>query len=186
MNTPNTSSPPLIQNEDSLLVVIDVQNKLAPLIPDTPQIVANIVKLVRLARLLDVPVLLSEQENLGETVDEIRLELTETPPVKKLSFSCFGEERFTPRLQAHDRHTLILTGIEAHVCVIQTALQAPSAYRIVVVADAAASRSSFDRDAALTRLREEGVTIVSTDMLIYEWLERAGTDAFRTALPLLK
>ena len=111
MNRTKNSFPTLIQREDSLLVVIDVQNKLAPLIHDTPQIVANIVKLVRLARVVEVPVLMSEQENLGETVEEIRLELAETPPLRKLSFSCFGEEAFTRRLKAHDRRTLILTGI---------------------------------------------------------------------------
>jgi len=186
VNRTKNSFPALIQREDSLLVVIDVQNKLAPLIHDTPQIVANIVKLVRLARVVEVPVLLSEQENFGETVDEIRMELKETPPLRKLSFSCFGEEAFTRRLKAHDRHTLILTGMEAHICVAQTALRAPLDYRIVVIADAAASRSPLDRDMALERLRENGVTIVSTEMLMYEWLERAGTDTFRAALPLLK
>lgn len=186
VNRTKNSFPALIQREDSLLVVIDVQNKLAPLIHDMPQIVANIVKLVRLARLIEVPVLLSEQENLGETVDEIMLELKESPPMRKLSFSCFGEEAFTRRLKAHDRHTLILTGIEAHVCVAQTALQAPLDYRIVVVADAVASPSPLERDMALARLRENGVTIVSTEMLMYEWLGRAGTDTFRAALPLLK
>jgi nicotinamidase-related amidase len=163
VNRTKNSFPALIQREDSLLVVVDVQNKLAPLIHDTPQIVANIVKLVRLARVVEVPVLLSEQENLGETVDEIKLELT-----------------------AHDRHTLILTGMEAHICVAQTALRAPLDYRIVVIADAAASRSPLDRDMALERLRANGVTIMSTEMLMYEWLERAGTDTFRAALPLLK
>jgi nicotinamidase-related amidase len=186
VNRTKNSFPALIQHDDSLLVVIDVQNKLAPLIHDTPQIVANIVKLVRLARVLEVPVLLSEQENLGDTVEEIQLELTETPPLRKLSFSCFGEEAFTRRLKARDRHTLILTGMEAHICVAQTALQAPPDYRIVVIADAAASRSLHDRDMAFERLRENGVTIVSTEMLMYEWLERAGTDTFRAALPLLK
>jgi isochorismate hydrolase len=89
-------------------------------------------------------------------------------------------------LKAHDRHTLILTGMEAHICVAQTALQAPLDYRIVVIADAVASRSPLDRDMALERLRENGVTIMSTEMLMYEWLERAGTDTFRAALPLLK
>ena len=126
------------------------------------------------------------KEGPGETVEEIRLELAETPPLRKLSFSCFGEEAFTRRLKAHDRRTLILTGMEAHICVAQTALKASLDYRIVVIADAAASRSPNDRDMAFARLRENGVTIVSTEMLMYEWLERAGTDTFRAALPLLK
>jgi nicotinamidase-related amidase len=186
MTRTKNSFPALISHADSLLVVIDVQDKLAPLIPDTARIVANIVKLLRLARLLDVPVLLSEQENLGETVDEIKLELKETPPLRKFCFSCFGEDGFTRRLKGHDRRTLILTGVEAHVCVAQTALQAPSAYRTAVVADAVASRTPGDRDAAEARLRTEGVTILTTEMLMYEWLERAGTDTFRSALPLLK
>ncbi|MFZ0241002.1 MAG: isochorismatase family protein [Desulfobacterales bacterium] len=178
--------PALIQRSDSLLVIVDVQKKLAPLIQDTPRIVANILKLVRLARIVEVPVLMSEQENLGETVDEIRLELQETPPARKLSFSCFGEDAFIRRLKAHDRRTLVLAGIEAHICVAQTALQAPADYRIVVIADAVASRSPIDCQAALARLRHEGATVATTEMVMYEWLERAGTDTFRSALPLLK
>ncbi len=186
MNRTRNSFPALIQRQDSLLVVVDVQDKLTPFIPDTPQIVKNIIKLVRLARLVDVPVLLSEQENLGDTVDDIRSELKETRPLRKLAFSCFGEDAFVRRLKAHDRRTLILVGIEAHICVAQTALQAPPEYRIAVVSDAVASRASLNRDAALARLRENEVTIVSTEMLMFEWLERAGTDIFRAALPLLK
>lgn len=179
-------SPELIRAEDSLLLVVDVQVKLAPLIADTPKIAATIVKLIRLARILEIPVLVSRQQNLGEIIEEIRLELGETSPVKKLAFSCFGEEAFARRLENVNRHTLILTGIETHVCVAQTALATPPHIRPVVVADATAARSSFDHDLALGRLRDRGVLVTSADMLMYEWLERAGTEAFRAALPLLK
>lgn len=182
----NTSAPKLLKPQDCLLIVIDVQKKLAPLIADTPGIVAKILKLVRLARIIDIPVLVTEQENLGDTVDEIRLELSGIPPVRKLSFSCFGEDAFTRRLVTYERRTLILTGLEAHICVAQTALGASSGFRSVVVADATASRFSFDKETALARLRENGVAITSADMLIYELLQRAGTDTFRAALPLLK
>ncbi len=181
-----TSTPKLIEPQDCLLIVIDIQKKLAPHIAETTEIVKKILKLIRLARLIDVPVLLTEQENLGDTVDEVQFELAGITPVRKLSFSCFGEDTFSRRLVSYDRRTLILMGIEAHICVAQTALGAPSGFRSVVVADATASRSAFDKETALARLKDNGVTITSADMLIYELLQTAGTDTFRAALPLLK
>lgn len=181
-----TSTPKLVKPQDCMLIVIDVQKKLAPHIAETAKLVSKILKLIRLARLFEVPVLLTEQENLGDTVDEIQLELTGITPVRKLSFSCFGEDTFTRRLVSYDRRTLILTGIEAHICVAQTALGAPSGFRSVVVADAVASRSAFDKETALARLKDNCITITSTDMLMYELLQTAGTETFRAALPLLK
>jgi nicotinamidase-related amidase len=182
----NTRVTKLLNPQDCLLIVIDVQKKLTPLIGAIPDVIPKILKLIRLARLVEVPVLSTEQENLGDIVDEVGFELADVPPVRKLSFSCFGEDNFTRRLASHDRRTLILTGIEAHICVAQTALSAPSGFRSVVVADATASRSDFDKETALDRLKENGVTITSTDMLMYELLQKAGTDVFRAALPLLK
>lgn len=182
----NALAQKMVNPQDCLLIVIDVQKKLTPLIDTTPDIVTNILKLIRLARLIDVPVIVTEQENLGDIVDEVGLELTDIPPVRKLSFSCFGEDAFARRLASHDRRTLILTGIETHICVAQTALGASSGFRSVVVADATASRVPFDKETALARLKDNGVTITSTDMLMYELLQKAGTDLFRAALPLLK
>ena len=184
-----TSTPKLVKPQDCMVIVIDVQKKLTAHIAETDKIVSKILKLIRLSRLIEVPVLVTEQENLGDTVDEIRLELTGmtgNTPVRKLSFSCFGEESFTRRLATYDRRTLILTGIETHICVAQTALGAPSGFRSVVVADATASRSTFDKETAMARLKDNSITITSTDMLMYELLQTAGTDTFRAALPLLK
>ena len=118
------STPKLVEPQDCLLIVIDVQKKLAPKIPGMADIVANILKLIRLARLVEIPVLVTEQENLGDTVDEVQFEISGVLPVRKLSFSCFGEDAFTRRLNSYDRRTLILTGIETHICVAQTALGA--------------------------------------------------------------
>ena len=182
----NTRVSKMINPQDCLLIVIDVQKKLMPLIAAPPDIIPKILKLIRLARLIEIPVLSTEQENLGDTVDEVGFEMADVPPVRKLSFSCFGEESFTRRLASYDRRTLILTGLETHICVAQTALSASSGFRSVVVADATASRSQFDKETALARLKENGVTIASTDMLMYELLQKAGTDIFRSALPLLK
>ena len=176
----------MVKPQDCLLIVIDVQKKLTPLIAATPEIVANILKLIRLARIIEVPVLVTEQENLGEMVDEVGLELADIRPVRKLSFSCFGEDAFTRRLASYDRRTLILTGLETHICVAQTALGASSGFRSVVVADATGARAPFDKETALARLKDNGVTITSTGMLMYELLQKAGTDIFRAALSLLK
>ena len=142
--------------------------------------------MIRLAHTIDVPVICTEQQNLGETVDMIRSEIQDVSPITKLSFSCFASESFLAQLKAHARRTLLLTGMEAHVCIVQTALAAPAPFQVHVVGDAVASRSPEDRQIALDRLRQSGVTVTSTEMLMYELLEKAGTMEFRTVLPLLK
>ena len=186
MASPIADPKTIASKENSLLVVIDVQEKLAPKIQLIDHITTNIIKLIKLSKILQIPVLITEQQNLGDTVDEIQSELKNTERISKLTFSCFGSPVFQRRLQSHQKNTLILTGIEAHICVAQTALDAAETYNVQVVSDSIGTRSTPNRDIAIDRLLQCGITVTTTEMIMYELLKQAGTDLFRTALPLLK
>jgi nicotinamidase-related amidase len=112
--------------------------------------------------------------------------LASVAPVPKVDFNCFGCQAFEKVVQELDKRTLILCGIEAHICVAQTALYAASDYQVHVVADAIASRSPENRRIAVERMSQRGITITSTEMVIYELLRKAGTDTFKEVLKLVK
>ena len=176
----------LSDKENCALVIIDVQEKLVPIIAGGEDTIKNIIKLVKFAKILAIPIVVTEQQNLGRTVEQIRSETGQIEPISKITFSCFASEEFRNYLHYVNRKTLILTGIESHICVAQTALDAPPEYTVQVVSDGVASRDPRNRDIALDRMRTAGITITSTEMLIYELLKKAGTDEFRATLPLVK
>ncbi|MCD6352617.1 MAG: hydrolase [Proteobacteria bacterium] len=186
MSTLHSSKHFLLRPDDSLFVIIDMQEKLVPVMTDKGKIVDNVIKLVRFSRIIDLPIFVTEQEKLGNTIPEVREELPDIQPVTKVDFSCFESLEFAEVIRKAKRNTLIISGIEAHVCVVQTALQALSDYRVHVVSDAVSSRSSHNREVALQRMRQCGVTITSTEMVIFELLKKAGTDTFRKVLNLVK
>jgi nicotinamidase-related amidase len=167
-------------------MIIDMQERLLPVMADKERVAENAFRLVKFARLIGLPILLTEQQNLGETVPELRVELKDIEPIKKLEFDCFESRAFTDRLGPLQRNTLIIVGIEAHICVAQTALHALSHYKVQVVSDAASSRSPHNCEVALQRMRHDGVVVTSTEMVIYELLGKAGTEQFRGALKLVK
>ena len=179
----------LIRREQSLLLVVDIQEKLAPAILEADVVVANTVRLLSAARLLGVPALVSEQyvRGLGSSVAEIRNVAVDTQIFEKMHFGCAGEPDFVPRLSATGRRQILLTGMESHICVLQTGLGLLEAgFDVFLVADASSSRTLANRSAASDRLRSYGGQIVTTEMVLFEWLEKAGTDHFRAMLPLIK
>lgn len=176
----------LLSADDALLVVIDLQERLLPAIAGEERIVENALKLVKFAHVVGLPIILTEQQNLGETASELREELKDIQPIIKLEFDCFESRAFTDRLEQLKRNALIIVGIEAHICVAQTALHALSHYSVQVVSDAVSSRSPHNWEVALQRMRQAGATVTSAEMVIYELLGRAGTDEFREALKLVK
>jgi nicotinamidase-related amidase len=135
---------------------------------------------------MQTPVVVTEQQKLGATLPEIRSEVRDGEPMVKVDFNCFGLDLFTRRVRDLHKKALILAGIEAHICVAQTALHGVSEYIVHVVGDATSSRSVHNRDIALQRMRESGVTITSSEMVIYELLGKAGTETFREVLKLVK
>ena len=176
----------MLVEEDSVLVVIDVQEILMPVIAENRKVIDNVVRLLKFSQIIDLPVLLTEQERLGPTVAEVKQEIPECTPISKITFDAFANETFVQQLQQLNRKTLILTGVETHICVAQTALHALPDFTVHVVSDAVSSRTSANWTVGLERTKQCGAYITSTEMVIYELLKRAGTDAFRQALKLVK
>ncbi len=172
----------LIKPERSCLLVVDVQERLAPAIHEAARMLDTCAWLMSIARRLDVPMLVSEQypRGLGSTVPALRALAAETAVMEKLHFSCAAEPACMERIEAGGRHQVVVVGAEAHVCVLQSALGlAECGYEVYVVADGVGSRRPEDKALALGRLRDEGVRVVSREMVAFEWLHRAGTERFR-------
>jgi len=150
------------------------------------KLVGNVKRLLGLAAVMGLPVIVTEQEKLGRTVKEVSEKIASFEPIPKIHFNCFESEAFAARVKETGRTTLIIAGIEAHICVAQTALAGHPRFRIHVVGDAAASRSPDNVLVALDRMRASGITITSTEMVIYELLRKAGTAEFKAMLPLVK
>ncbi|MEO8629632.1 MAG: hydrolase [Betaproteobacteria bacterium] len=171
----------LIDSKNSGLLVIDVQEKLLPAIHDAQRVLESCLWLVNVARRLRVPIAATEQypRGLGVTVAALREALGDSPIVEKITFSGASEPAVlaTP---AVTRQQVIVAGTETHVCVLQTVVGLLALNKdVFIVADAVGSRSPQDRELALARLRHLGVTVVTREMVAFEWLERAGTGTFR-------
>jgi len=186
MNRKMPGAAGLISKEDALLVIIDMQERLFPAMADKEELLENVKRLVRFAGIVDLPAVFTAQEKLGDILLQIKEYLQEVRPVSKVEFDCFGCDAFVEKTEGFHKKTLILAGIEAHICVAQTALHAVSDYEVHVVSDAIASRSPHNRRVALNRMMQGGVIVTSTEMVIYEILRRAGTDTFREVLKLVK
>ncbi|PIE83446.1 MAG: hydrolase [Candidatus Contendobacter odensis] len=172
----------LIKAETSCLLVVDIQERLMGAIHDAEQIIANSIWLIQIAQRLGIPVLASEQypKGLGHTVTAIRNQLSTEALMEKMHFSCAADRTCMRRIDAIGRNQIIIIGIEAHVCILQTALELQAMGKhVFLVADAVSSRSPRDIALALERMRAANVCIVSREMVVFEWLHQAGTDVFR-------
>ena len=183
---PNTGVDSIVERKECILVVIDAQEKLLPVIADKERILQNIIRLIKVCHLTDIPVTVTEQEKLGDTAEEIRKEFSAEVAIQKVHFNSFACKDFAEQIEKTGKKTLLLTGVEAHICVAQTALHALPFYRVHIVSDAVSSRLPDNRNVALQRLRDAGAIITSTEMFIYEILQKAGTEEFRSVLPLVK
>jgi nicotinamidase-related amidase len=180
-----------LEAEQCALVVIDVQERLLPPIFQKEQLVRNSQLLIRAARILKMPTVVSTQyaKGLGRTVPEILSLLPEIEAIDKTLFSCFGSDAFCSVLKRlpGKRNTLLLCGMESHICVTQTALGAlREGYLVHVASDAVSSRTEWNWKIGLDRMRAAGVVISSTEMMIYELMRASSTAAFKELLPHLK
>jgi nicotinamidase-related amidase len=170
----------LIKREDCCLLVIDVQARLLPAVCDAAPVTARCRELLQAAHAVGVPVLVSEHcpSGLGRTADALMDLVRGEAVMEKAFFSCFAEPSARQRIRAADRPDLVLAGMEAHVCLGQTALDlAAAGYRVFVVSDATASRTRLDHETALHRMAQEGVQIVTTERVVGAWLRDAGRAA---------
>lgn len=179
----------LIRAQDSILVVIDMQERLVPAMQAPARTLRNASLLLEAATACKVPAILTEQysKGLGPTVHDIAIVARTAPVIEKLHFSCMEEEKFLHTFRKLDRKQAVLAGMEAHICVVQTAASMIEAgYEVFVVSDATASRTIESETACITRLNASGASIVTTEMVVFEWLGKAGTPAFKQLLPLIK
>jgi nicotinamidase-related amidase len=179
-----------LEVDQCAVVVVDIQAKLLPPIFEKERLLRNSQLLIRLAQILNLPVLATTQyvKGLGSTVPEIASLLPQAP-IDKLEFSCFGSDRFCSQLKhlQGNRNTVLLCGMESHICVMQTALGAlREGYLVHVASDAVSSRTEWNWKIGLERMRAAGAIISSTEMMMYELLQRSGSPAFKELLPYLK
>ncbi len=173
------------------LAVIDVQEKLAPAMDAAlmPQALANIGRLLKTAKLLQLPVLVSEQypEGLGPTVPAIAEELDDVPRLPKVEFDAMKNAGFATRLGATKAKAVILAGIETHICVVQTAASLLArGYDVWVARDAVASRTRANMEAGLGLMHDAGAKLAPTETILFWLLERAGTPEFKTVSKLVR
>jgi nicotinamidase-related amidase len=180
-----------LEPDQCALIVVDIQEKLLPPIWEKERLVRNTQLLIRLAGILKIPALVTTQytKGLGSTVPEISALLPDTPAIDKLMFSCFGSDAFCSLLKSlpGQRTTVLLCGMETHICVMQTALGAlREGYLVHVAADAVSSRTELNWRIGLERMRAAGAILSSTEMMMYELLRSSGAPAFKELLPYLK
>jgi nicotinamidase-related amidase len=171
------------------LVVIDIQERLLPTIFESERVVQNTVRLIKGARVLGIPVLVTEQykKGLGATTPAIAAEIEGLTQMEKIAFSACGAAGFEKALKAKKVTDVILCGIEAHVCVSQTCLDLlDKGFRVFVVVDALSSRTTENHFIAIERMRDAGGVVVSTEMVLFELVEKAGTAEFKQILALVK
>ena len=172
-----------------ILTLIDVQEKLVPLMENNTQFVENLVILVKGAQLLDIPIIWMEQlpDKLGPTIPEIKNIMKDQSPIVKNVFSCGNSDAYISILNNYDPDEVILCGIETHVCVYQTAIDLLSIGKDVqVVADAVTSRKKLNHDIGLQRISEKGGQLTTFELLLFEEQRIAVGDRFRSLIQLIK
>jgi nicotinamidase-related amidase len=171
------------------LAVIDIQERLLPVMHEKERVVQNALRLIRAAVVMKLPVVATEQyrKGVGATTPEIAAAIPGFAPLEKLAFSCCGADGFVKALRDCQATDIVLCGIEAHVCVTQTCLDLlDQGFRPFVVTDAISSRTPENCRAGEGRMRDAGAVMVTTEMILFELLGRAGTDEFKQILPLVK
>ncbi len=179
----------MLNLNNTLLVIVDVQGKLAQLMHEKDALFRNLQKLIRGAQILEIPILWCEQNpaGLGPTIPEVANLLSSQKPIPKMSFSSCGNSEFLQALSASARKQILLAGIEAHVCIYLTAADLLSAgYEVEVVADAVSSRSLENKQIALEKIRDLRVAITCTETALFELMRTADSPKFKELVKVLK
>ncbi|MFN4277431.1 MAG: isochorismatase family protein [Ferrovibrio sp.] len=179
----------LLAASETQLLVIDIQARLLPVMRDGARVVRQAGILLQAARRLAIPALITEQypQGLGPTVPEVMAEAGDAPVMAKMHFSAASDPAIRGRIEAAGRSQVVIAGIEAHVCVLQTALTLREAgHRVAVVVDAVSSRHADSVSVALQRLQAAGVDLVTTEMCLFEWLGSATHPDFKSLSSLIK
>lgn len=183
------SHPRMLNRENSVLVVVDIQDILLRFIYEADRVTANSIKLIEAAKVLDVPVIVTLQnaDRFGGCTQAIADALPPGEHINKMTFSCCGSEHFSQTLRACGRKEVILCGIETHVCVNQTAHDLLDAgYTVHIAKDAVSSRSKDNWKTGIEKMRDSGCIITSTEAAIFEIVKDASAPEFKRVLPIVK
>ena len=178
----------LMSRKDTAILVVDIQEKLFPMIAERDQVLANCRLVLKAANALNLRVVVTEQypKGLGHTIAELA-DLIQNPAIEKLTFSCCGEEGLVSKIGAGGIKKVLLIGIEAHVCVQQTAFDLlANGFDVYLAIDAVGSRHANDKNWALQRMQKAGVSLTTAESAVFEWTERSGTTEFKTISQLIK
>lgn len=178
-----------IDKKHTGIVVVDVQTKLMAVMRHREAVIQNILKLLHLSRLFTLPVILTEQyaRMLGTTVNEVKESLPRYDPIQKMVFDCCQVEHFNNRLESARLQTIILTGVESHICVFQTCINLlERGFNIHVPQDAVDSRTDENCSVGLSLMKDAGAVITSTETVIFQMLEATGTHEFKEMLKIIK
>jgi len=178
-----------LNKDEVVLVIVDIQERLAAVMAERRKVVDNCLHLIELSKMLDIPIILNEQypKGLGHTVAEIKEALPDYRPLEKITFSCCGQTDFPAKLSAAGRKKVLLCGMETHVCVLQTCIGLLSdGYVVHAVNDAMCSRTRENFETATEYMRDAGAAITCTETVLFQLLERAGTEEFKAISKRIK
>jgi nicotinamidase-related amidase len=179
----------MLKREETVLVLIDIQGKLAQIVDQSEFVIGNIATVVQGVKELQMPVLWLEQypKGLGHTVEAIAQHLTDQSPIEKITFSAYQTEEFVRALEQTGRKKVLLAGIETHICVYQTAAELlANGYEVEVLADCVSSRTADNSEIGLQKMMQLGATITSVEMALFEMQQTAKGDSFKAISKLVK
>lgn len=179
----------MLRRDEALLVIVDIQERLAVAMTEKERVVTNTLHLIESAKLLGVPLLITEQypKGLGPTVPEVRNAVQSYAPIEKISFSCCGEKFFMEAVQETSKKQIILVGMETHVCVLQTCIDLlQNGYFVHIVSDAICSRTKHNYKTAIKYMRDAGAVITCTETVLFQLLTKAGTEEFKAISKRIK
>lgn len=179
----------MLKIEKTVLVLVDVQGKLATLMYNKEEFFSNVIKLIKGAKALELPIIWNEQlpDKLGPTIPEIRELLSGLAPLDKNTFSCCGNSEFSAKLESTGRKQVLLAGMETHVCVYQTAIDLMSlGYDVYLIADAVSSRTLRNIELGIEAMKNAGAKITCVEMALFEILRKAKGEMFKEIIGIVK
>ena len=179
----------MLSRIDAVLIIIDIQGNLAQTMYDKENLFANAVKLIKGFKVFNLPIILTEQipQKLGQTIPVISQELNGIVPIAKETFSCWDDRNFTEQLEGLRRRHIVLTGIESHICVYQTALDLiQNRYNVYLATDAVSSRTPGNRQVGISAIKSAGAHLTSTEMVLFELLRTAADPKFNGIFKIVK
>ena len=176
-----------IRSSECVLLIIDVQDKIVNTVADRANVLHGLKALISSSRILNIPIMITEQQKMGELASEINLPDNEVVRFKKITFSCCDVSEFRNKLQTLGRKSVLVCGVETHICVMQTVLDLlDMKYEVLILRDLTSSHGIADRETAIERMRQAGAVISTTEAVIFELMGDAARPEFKRILQIIK